>query len=249
MLIVSVNPSSAVIAAGRPAQPQEAARTQPTATGSQGATPASALSGLTRPLLDPATQLAAQDVRRNDVGNGNAGQGRNSANPLDLSKEEEAQVRELQKVDREVRQHEQAHAAVGGPYAGNPTYQFVRGPDGRFYAVSGQVSIDTSPAASPEATIRKMDVVIRAALAPADPSPQDHAVAAEARQTRNEAVAEKRAEEREEQSGEGEDTNLPALTGNSPISQAAASAYKQIADLIAEPLGLIMPRTTVEIVV
>lgn len=244
MLIVSVLPVSAAIATGRPAPPSQAPRTEPAATGSQApASPVPALTGLTRPLLDPATQLAAHDARPKNGANSP------STNPNDLSKEEQAQVRELQKADREVRQHEQAHASVGGPYAGLPTYQYVRGPDGRFYAVSGQVSIDTSPASSPEATIQKMDIVIRAALAPADPSGQDHAIAAKARQTRNEAVAEKRTEDREQQQRSDESGNVPALMGNSPLSKAAASTYKQIADLIAEPLGLITPQTAVQVVV
>lgn len=83
--------------------------------------------------------------------------------------------------DREVRLHEQAHASVGGAYAGAPSYSFKRGPDGRSYAVGGEVSIDASPVANdPAATLRKMEVVLRAALAPAEPSAQDLRVAAQA---------------------------------------------------------------------
>ncbi|WP_243899102.1 putative metalloprotease CJM1_0395 family protein [Metapseudomonas otitidis] len=84
-------------------------------------------------------------------------------------------------TDRKVRAHEQAHASVGGSYAGAPSYDFERGPDGLDYAVSGEVSIDASPVANdPEATLVKMDIVQRAALAPADPSAQDRQVAARA---------------------------------------------------------------------
>lgn len=83
--------------------------------------------------------------------------------------------------DREVRLHEQAHASVGGAYTGAPSYSFKRGPDGRSYAVGGEVSIDASPIANdPAATLRKMEVVLRAALAPAEPSAQDLRVAAQA---------------------------------------------------------------------
>ena len=82
-----------------------------------------------------------------------------------------------------MRAHEQAHAAVGGPYAGHPHYNFTQGPNGVRYATSGHVKIDISPVAGdPAATVRKMDVVRRAALAPANPSPQDRAVAAKATQ-------------------------------------------------------------------
>jgi hypothetical protein len=80
-----------------------------------------------------------------------------------------------------VRAHEQAHAAVGGSYAGAPSYTYVRGPDGQRYAVAGEVSIDTSAVAGdPQATLSKMEIVVRAALAPAEPSAQDLRVAAQA---------------------------------------------------------------------
>lgn len=96
-------------------------------------------------------------------------------------RQQQLEIANLVQRDREVRTHEQAHAAVGGQYAGSPTYSFRRGPDGQRYAVSGEVSIDTAPVPNdPEATLRKMDVVLRAALAPIEPSPQDRRVAAQA---------------------------------------------------------------------
>ena len=129
-------------------------------------------------------------------------------------------ISELANRDREVRAHEQAHASVGGAYAGAPTYTFKRGPDGKSYAVGGEVGIDTSPIpGDPEATLRKMELVQRAALAPAEPSAQDLRVAAEAAaqatQARAElgelrreeavAAAEERATRREEQLAEEEE--------------------------------------------
>lgn len=99
-------------------------------------------------------------------------------------------VSELSSRDREVRAHEQAHAAVGGQYAGAPSYQFKRGPDGVNYAVGGEVQIDVSPAPSPQETIAKAQVVRQAALAPAEPSPQDRRVAAQASQMEAQARAE-----------------------------------------------------------
>ncbi|MTI45090.1 SprA family protein [Roseibium hamelinense] len=112
--------------------------------------------------------------------------------PDDLTPEEEKQVRELQQRDREVRAHEQAHARVGGQYAGAPSYTFQQGPDGKRYAIGGEVQIDTSPERTPDATIRKMQIVIRAALAPAEPSSQDMRVAQQARAQLSEAQAERR---------------------------------------------------------
>jgi SprA-related family len=80
-----------------------------------------------------------------------------------------------------LRAHEQAHAAAAGALGGAPSFKFERGPDGRSYAVSGEVQIDVSAVSDdPEATIRKMQQVKRAALAPADPSGPDRAIAARA---------------------------------------------------------------------
>lgn len=118
-----------------------------------------------------------------------------------LSEEELKAVEQLKARDREVRAHEQAHAAVGGPYAGAPRFSYQVGPDGVRYAIGGEVAIDVSPVPDdPEATIEKMRIVERAALAPAEPSQQDLRVAQIARtqalEARLEAAQEKRAEAR-----------------------------------------------------
>ncbi len=91
-----------------------------------------------------------------------------------------ARIKELAARDREVRAHEQAHVAVGGRYAGGAVYQYERGPNGVNYAVGGEVSISVGPASTPEETLLKAQTIRRAALAPAEPSPQDMKVAAEA---------------------------------------------------------------------
>ncbi|MBL8175449.1 MAG: hypothetical protein JNK48_12315 [Bryobacterales bacterium] len=106
--------------------------------------------------------------------------------------EAQALLLKLAKTDREVRAHEQAHMAAGGAYTrGGPTYTYQRGPDGRLYAVGGEVSIDTSPVAGdPEATLRKANTVRAAALAPAEPSSADRAVAGQAAQMAAAAQAE-----------------------------------------------------------
>lgn len=95
-----------------------------------------------------------------------------------LSRAEMAVLRELQQADQSVRAHEMAHIAAAGGYAtGGATFSYQRGPDGQNYAVGGEVQIDTGKESSPEATIAKMQIVRQAALAPADPSPQDQRVA------------------------------------------------------------------------
>lgn len=100
----------------------------------------------------------------------------------ELSEEELRQLEKLRQRDQEVRAHEQAHIAAGGQYVrGGANFEYQRGPDGKLYAVGGEVSIDASPVPNnPSATIRKMETVIRAALAPAQPSAQDYQVAARA---------------------------------------------------------------------
>jgi hypothetical protein len=100
----------------------------------------------------------------------------------ELSQEEKQEVRELKETDRKVHAHEQAHMAAGGNLVkGAASYEYRTGPDGHRYAVAGEVTIDTSEVeGDPQATILKAAHIRRAALAPADPSAQDRAVAAEA---------------------------------------------------------------------
>lgn len=109
--------------------------------------------------------------------------------PTELTEEEKELLEKLKKRDQEVRRHEQAHAAAAGPYkVSGPHYVYQRGPDGRMYAIGGSVVLDTSPVeGDPEATLRKAQVIRRAALAPLNPSSQDRRVAAEASQMAIEA--------------------------------------------------------------
>jgi hypothetical protein len=108
----------------------------------------------------------------------------------ELTEEEQAQVEKLRERDADVRRHEQAHKTAAGSYAtGGPTYQYETGPDGKRYAVDGEVKIDTSEIkGDPAATLRKMRQVRQAASAPAEPSAKDRQVAAAA------AAAERRAQ-------------------------------------------------------
>ncbi len=132
----------------------------------------------------------------------------------ELSDEDKAYVQQLKARDREVRAHEAAHATAGSGYTSSPNFEYARGPDGVQYAVGGHVSIDTSAVPDdPEATIAKMEVVRRAALAPARPSGQDRSVAAAAEQSLRAAQAElqeQRAAEREEQTQGAEGSTAAA---------------------------------------
>lgn len=123
-------------------------------------------------------------------------------NSTELSKEERKALQELKSIDREVRAHEAAHkAAAGGLTKGAATFSYQRGSDGQQYAIGGEVSIDVSEVAGdPQATLQKANTILSAALAPAQPSSQDHAVAAMAAQMAAEARMEMLRQRQEENS-------------------------------------------------
>lgn len=115
-------------------------------------------------------------------GDNEGGASRTDVNADSAAQAQEAEIiRELQTRDREVRQHEAQHKGVGGQYAGAISYTYQSGPNGQQYAVGGEVDISVSEVpGNPQATIEKMQTVRAAALAPAEPSSQDRAVAAAA---------------------------------------------------------------------
>ncbi|MBP2298359.1 putative metalloprotease CJM1_0395 family protein [Azospirillum picis] len=115
-----------------------------------------------------------------------------SGDTVTLSEAAQQQLRALKQADRTVRQHEAAHQAAGGSHAGGASFTYTRGPDGKSYATAGEVPIDASREADPAATIDKMEQVKAAALAPADPSPQDLRVATQADAARQQAQSEQR---------------------------------------------------------
>ncbi|WP_159822008.1 putative metalloprotease CJM1_0395 family protein [Colwellia sp. 20A7] len=122
----------------------------------------------------------SQDASKSDVGDSVDG---NEDQTPEQVLEQERVISELKARDQEVRTHEAAHAAVGGSIAGSPSYSYEQGPDGKKYAVSGEVSVDVAPVSGdPRATITKMQKVYSAALAPASPSAQDRSVASAATQ-------------------------------------------------------------------
>jgi len=89
-------------------------------------------------------------------------------------------ITKLEARDTEVRAHEAAHMSAGGGIAGAASFDYQIGPNGKAYAVGGEVPIDISPENDPQATQAKMQKVRAAALAPASPSPQDIKVASTA---------------------------------------------------------------------
>lgn len=141
---------------------------------------------------------AAEAARTEEPGElGAAERTERESSPDGLTAKERRIVAELERIDRQVRAHEQAHLAAAGGLARGVSFRFATGPNGKRYAVAGEVRIDTAPVEGrPEATIRKAQQVKAAANAPANPSAQDRAVAAQAAameaQARQELFAERR---------------------------------------------------------
>lgn len=125
----------------------------------------------------------------------------------------------MKQRDAEIRRHEQSHAAHAGHHGGRPVLQYRRGPDGKMYAVGGRVSINVTAAASPEATIEKMETLIRASVAPADPSHNDRAVAALARRMKTQAESQLRAQEMRDQRREFREKRLSGEIATSVFRQ------------------------------
>lgn len=120
---------------------------------------------------------------------------------LRLSDEDKRLIRELQKRDQEVRAHERAHKTAAGSLArGSATYTYQIGPDGRRYAIGGEVHIDVSPGSTPEESLEKARRIRSAASAPSEPSAQDHSVASDA--ARLEAEARKELQENRREDGQ-----------------------------------------------
>lgn len=163
----------------------------------------------------PEATRSDQSVARSDESEAPEEQGRaenderENTGLRELSAEEKQRVAELKAIDQKVRQHEQAHLSAAGSLArGGASFTYTTGPDGKRYAVGGEVSIDTSGVPDdPGATISKAQNIRRAALAPANPSSQDRRVAARATQLEFEARAQliqENAEETREQSASDE---------------------------------------------
>lgn len=150
-----------------------------------------------------------------------------------LNDEQQHQVAQLQSRDREVRAHEAAHQAAGGSLVGGASYSYQNGPDGKQYAIGGEVPVDVSAIVDdPQATIAKMQRVQSAALAPADPSGQDLAVAAQAVAVSARAQAELTAQHGEQKKtakADGHNKNQDgATTTNSSDATRAGSPRNNI---------------------
>lgn len=165
------------------------------------------------------TANAENNTQNNDK---NAGQ----KNIGELSLEEQRIVTELQAADTNVRAHEAAHMAAGGGLTSPASYTYERGPDNKMYAVAGEVGISTGEGNTPQESLNKAQTIRRAALAPADPSPQDLKVAAQAASmemsARAQIMQEKMAQNSQNTNNSG-DGSVENSTENSNINSAGNS--------------------------
>lgn len=187
----------------------------------------------------PEDAVEAQEPSSEDAKGGKGPEG-------GLTEEEKAQVAELKRRDTEVRAHEQAHlAASGGMARGGASFSFQKGPDGRSYAVGGEVQIAMKGGRTPEETIRNAEQVRAAALAPADPSGVDQQTAAAATRMAQEARQELSAMARQTTSNGGRAEGEPrrgedapersAQAGSKPDAMDAKGDSTKGSDSVAEP--------------
>lgn len=175
-----------------------------------------------RPPVAPSTEVA--ESGRSDAGSTTSP---SSSTAGQLTAEQRQQIQQLVAIDRKVRDHEQAHLAAAADLArSGASFGYATGPDNRQYAVSGEVSIDVSPARTPQETIAKAQRIRAAALAPADPSSQDGRVAALAGRMESEARIELARLAQEE-----------SATAGSRQGDAATQAYRAIAGAETIPLA------------
>ena len=179
-------------------------------------TPASEKSGAT-----PEKQAGSEEV--NPSGS--------SKPSSELDAEQQRQIAKLVETDRKVRAHEQAHMSAGGDLVrGAASFEYETGPDGKRYAVGGEVSIDTTEGRTPAETVVKAQRIYDAAMAPADPSPQDHSVASMAMGMKAEATQELNAQQTA-QSGRtpASPTEESASTAKAPsANESAVAAYQSV---------------------
>lgn len=149
---------------------------------------------------------------------------------LELDAKQIQQLRELQSTDREVKAHEAAHQAAGGSLAGGASYSYVKGPDNQMYAVSGEVPIRMQKGNTPDETIANARQIASAAMAPANPSPQDYKVAANAlkleMEARSEAVKLKAEKNIQDKKNKEQNENTNKTENNKDFKNFVSNIYK-----------------------
>ncbi len=147
-------------------------------------------------------------------------EGNSQTGEEELTQQEQREVSELKTTDAEVKAHENAHkAAAAGLSTSAPNYEYETGPDGKKYAVAGDVNVSYQSSSDPEVNLKNAQQLRAAALAPADPSSQDRKVAMQAERE----IAQARQEILEEQNKPEEEEG--AATGTASAADAETPAF------------------------
>jgi hypothetical protein len=165
-----------------------------------------------------------QSVKKTDVELDSKIDNKKTEKDKKFEDDEKKIIEDLKKRDEEVRAHEAAHKNAAGKYAkGGAQFNYTVGPDGKQYAIGGEVKIDMSPIpGDPVATIEKMQTLQRAALSPEDPSNQDAKAAASASKMIEDAKAELSDEKKIDK--HDKDGAINAYIKNSKVSVTRGSA-------------------------
>jgi hypothetical protein len=198
-------------AVDRPVPPAAVVTLSPLASrDAQAAQPAEPSSGKTEPALQDSwdtdetqastpSESAPPEAKTSE--RGSKAKGSKGQVSIDgLTKDQRDMVTELVQRDREVHTHEAAHQAAGAGLVGAASYTYQEGPDGRSYAIGGECPITIPASDNPSETIAIAQRVRSAALAPANPSGADMAVANAASQMEMQArqqLAQQQAEQQQ----------------------------------------------------
>ena len=154
-----------------------------------------------------------------------SGAGENTGSE-ELTQQEQREVSELKMTDAQVRNHEHAHkAAAGGLHTSGPNYEYETGPDGRKYAVAGDVNVSYSHSSDPEVNLRNAQQLKASALAPADPSSQDRKGAPQAEMEIAQARQEILEEQNQARDEEENSSNINNVSSSEP--ENASETAKQ----------------------
>lgn len=144
---------------------------------------------------------------------------------------EKSSALKYQQMDTRVRAHEAAHlAAAGSQASGGASFSYTRGPDGKLYASAGEVAVALKKGKTPSETIQNAATVIAAALAPADPSPQDLKIASNAARMQAIARSELASDKTEQKTADfkaqkNDKTNEESKSGLRPLDERALKEY------------------------
>lgn len=182
--------------------------------------------------LYEAEQTGTNTTQTNDeqTGREQTGAGTNQ----ELTPQEQQQLAELKQTDAQVKAHEHAHkSTAAGLTTSGPNYEYETGPDGKKYAVAGDVNVSYQKSSDPEVNLKNAQQLKAAALAPADPSSQDRKVAMQA--DREIAQARQEIMEEQKQTEEEEETSATSAAGSmTPASETESDTQNNTAKTTSE---------------